>query len=401
MITYNEALQRLLSAAKPNQRTETIPALYAEGRILAESVRSALEVPPWDNSQMDGYCLKAEDVAKATPQEPVRLRVSQRIAAGSVGTKLQEKTCARIFTGAPIPAGADCVVPQEEVERERDEVIFTKALAKGAWVRLKAGDVAQGDIVAKKGEKLTPAVLGLIASVGTPYVTVFKPLRVAIFFSGSELAMPGESLSAGGIYNSNRYTIRALLKGLGCEVYDLGTVPDSFEKTQQAFEKASTNADLIITTGGMSVGEEDHIKPAVESLGKIDMWRVCLKPGKPVAFGAVHDVPFIGLPGNPVSCFVTFLMLARAFILRLQGMDNVRVMPLSVRADFSRLTPGTRQEFVRVQRNERGGLDLYPKQNSQILTSCAWADGLADIPAGKIVKEGDMISYYPFRDLFL
>ena len=401
MITYNEALERLLNAAVPIGRTETIPTLYSEGRILAEDVRSTVDVPPWDNSQMDGYCLKAELLAGATPQNPVRVPVSQRIPAGTVGEFLKDGTCARIFTGAPLPENADTVIAQEDVERDGDFVIFRTPVAKGTFVRRRAGDVVSGDVVARAGEKLTPGVLGLVASVGAPYVTVMKPLRVAVFFSGSELAMPGEPLPEGGIYNSNRFAIRALLRGLGCDVYDVGTVPDSLEKTKTAFEKAARETDLIITSGGMSVGEEDHIKPAVECLGKIDLWRVSLKPGKPVAFGEVLGVPFIGLPGNPVSSFVTFLMLARAFILRRQGVKNVRVMPLSVRADFEWPRAGNREEFVRVRRNEKGGLDLYRTQNSQILASCAWADGLADIPAGSVVKIGDIVSYYPFRDLFL
>lgn len=378
-----------------------IPTLYAEGRILAEAVKSTVDVPPWNNSQMDGYCLAADAIAAATPEHPVRLPVSQRIPAGSTGTILATGTCARIFTGAPLPEAADVVVPQEDVERAGDDVIFRAPAKVGTYVRRRAGDVAAGDVVAEAGAKLTPGLLGLIASVGAAYVTVMKPLRVGVFFSGNELTMPGEPLPAGSIYNSNRFTIRALLKGLGCDVYDLGTVPDSHEKTKEAFEKASRETDVIISSGGMSVGEEDHIKPAVESLGKIDMWRVCLKPGKPVAFGEVKGVPFIGLPGNPVSCFVTLLMLARAFILKRQGMKNVKVRPLAVRADFAWDKAGTREEFVRVHRNENGGLDLYSTQNSQILASCAWADGLADIPAGAVVKPGDVVNYYPFRDLFL
>ena len=401
MITYKEALERLLAAAQPIARTEMIPTLYAEGRILAEAVKSTVDVPPWNNSQMDGYCLAADAIAAATPEHPVRLPVSQRIPAGSTGTILATGTCARIFTGAPLPEAADVVVPQEDVERAGDDVIFRAPAKVGTYVRRRAGDVAAGDVVAEAGAKLTPGLLGLIASVGAAYVTVMKPLRVGVFFSGNELTMPGEPLPAGSIYNSNRFTIRALLKGLGCDVYDLGTVPDSLEKTKEAFEKASRETDVIISSGGMSVGEEDHIKHAVESLGKIDMWQVCLKPGKPVAFGEVKGVPFIGLPGNPVSCFVTFLMLARAFILKRQGMKNVKVRPLAVRADFAWDKAGTREEFVRVHRNENGGLDLYCTQNSQILASCAWADGLADIPAGAVVKPGDVVNYYPFRDLFL
>ena len=401
MITYKEALQEFIAAAKPKKETETIPTLYGEGRILAEDVVSTICVPPWDNSQMDGYALRAADIAAASEGAPVRLSVSQRIAAGTTGTELAPGTCARIFTGAPMPAGADCVVPQEDVTAESGVVVFTRPAPAGAWVRKKAGDVDQGQTVAHAGEKLTPGILGLIASVGAAFVTVYKPLKVAVFFSGSELTMPGEALPPGGIYNSNRYTLRALLKGLNCEVYDLAGVTDSFEKTKEALSKAAETADIIITSGGMSVGEEDHIKPAVKALGRIDMWRVSLKPGKPVALGEVKGVPFIGLPGNPVSVFVTFLMLARPFILRCQGMKHVEAQPLSVRADFAWTKKGERQEFVRVRRNAKGGLDLYPMQNSQILTSCAWADGLADIPAGTSVAEGDFVSYYPFRDLFI
>ena len=260
MITYKEALERLLAAAQPIARTEMIPTLYSEGRILAEAVKSTVDVPPWNNSQMDGYCLAADAIAAATPEHPVRLPVSQRIPAGSTGAILATGTCARIFTGAPLPEAADVVVPQEDVERAGDDVIFRAPAKVGTYVRRRAGDVAAGDVVAEAGAKLTPGLLGLIASVGAAYVTVMKPLRVGVFFSGNELTMPGEPLPAGSIYNSNRFTIRALLKGLGCDVYDLGTVPDSLEKTKEAFEKASRETDVIISSGGMSVGEEDHIK---------------------------------------------------------------------------------------------------------------------------------------------
>ena len=254
--------------------------------------------------------------------------------------------------------------------------------------------------MAHTGRVLEPAVLGLMASVGCGYVKVYRHLRVGLFFSGSELVSPGEPLPEGGIYNSNRYTLRALLKRLDCEVHDLGSVPDTLEATREAFEKAAKTADVIISSGGMSVGEEDHIKPAVESLGRIDMWRVALKPGKPVALGEVCGKPFIGLPGNPVSSFVTFLLLARPYILKLQGRADLQAMPVQVRADFEWTKPGTREEFVRVRRNSAGGLDLYHTQNSQVLTSCAWADGLVDIAAGTTVKKGDIVLYYPFGELF-
>lgn len=401
MITYNEALQLFLNHARVAVGTETVPTLYAEGRVLAEDVVSSIDVPAWDNSQMDGYAVRSADLSGASSETPVDLVVSQRIPAGSAGTVLESGTVARIFTGAPVPPEADAVVAQEDVTVNADgSVRFTQPAPSGSWIRRRACDIAGGSIVAEAGRVLEPAVLGLVASVGCGYVKVYRHLRVGVFFSGSELVAPGEPLPEGGIYNSNRYTLRALLKRLDCEVYDLGGVPDTLEATRNAFERAAKTADVIISSGGMSVGEEDHIKPAVESLGRIDMWRVALKPGKPVALGEVMGKPFIGLPGNPVSTFVTFLLLARPYLLKLQGRRDLQAMPVQVRADFEWSKPGTREEFVRVRRNADGGLDLYHTQNSQVLTSCAWADGLVDIPAGSTVKKGDIVLYYPFGELF-
>lgn len=401
MITYNEALQLFLNHARVAVGTETVPTLYAEGRVLAEDVVSSIDVPAWDNSQMDGYAVRSADLSGASPETPVDLVVSQRIPAGSAGTVLEAGTVARIFTGAPVPPEADAVVAQEDVTVNADgSVRFTQPAPSGAWIRRRACDIAGGSIVAEAGRVLEPAVLGLVASVGCGYVKVYRHLRVGVFFSGSELVAPGEPLPEGGIYNSNRYTLRALLKRLDCEVYDLGGVPDTLEATRNAFERAAKTADVIISSGGMSVGEEDHVKPAVESLGRIDMWRVALKPGKPVALGEVMGKPFIGLPGNPVSTFVTFLLLARPYLLKLQGRRDLQAMPVQVRADFEWSKPGMREEFVRVRRNADGGLDLYHTQNSQVLTSCAWADGLVDIPAGSTVKQGDIVLYYPFGELF-
>lgn len=401
MITYNEALKLFLDHAKVAVGTETVPTLYAEGRVLAEAVVSSIDVPAWDNSQMDGYAVRVADLIGASPETPVDLPVSQRIPAGTAGTELQGGTAARIFTGAPIPPQADAVVAQEDVTVNADgSVRFTRSPTPGEWIRRRAGDIASGSIVAEAGRVLEPAVLGLVASVGCGYVKVYRHLRVGVFFSGSELVAPGEPLPEGGIYNSNRYTLRALLKRLDCEVFDLGSVPDTLQATREAFERAAKTADVIITSGGMSVGEEDHIKPAVESLGRIDMWKVALKPGKPVALGEVKGKPFIGLPGNPVSSFVTFLLLARPYLLKLQGRKDLQAMPVKVRADFEWTKPGVREEFVRVRRNAEGGLDLYHTQNSQVLTSCAWADGLVDIPAGVTVSKGDIVLYYPFGELF-
>lgn len=400
MITYAEALAMLLREAEPIHETETIPLMYSTGRVLAEDVTSMIDVPGWDNSQMDGYCLRAADLASASENAPVRLPVAERIAAGKVGVALEPCTCARIFTGAPMPEGADTVVPQEEVERDGDMAVFRTAPKKGAWVRRQGSDVAAGSVILKKGVRMTPGAIGMTASIGRAYVTVYRKLRVGVFFSGDELVQPGEPLRPGGIYNSNRFMIRSLLTLFGCEATDLGSIPDSLEATKRALENAAETSDVIMTTGGMSVGEEDHIKPAVEALGRIDLWRVKLKPGKPLAFGEVKGVPFIGLPGNPVSGFVVCLMMARPYLMRRMGLTKVDMTPMKIRADFDWAKPGDREEFVRVRRNDEGGLDLYHTQNSQVLSSCAWADGLVDIPAGASVKKGDIVHYFPFAQFF-
>ena len=336
MITYAEALAMLLREAEPIHETETIPLMYSTGRVLAEDVTSMIDVPGWDNSQMDGYCLRAADLASASENAPVRLPVAERIAAGKVGVALEPGTCARIFTGAPMPEGADTVVPQEEVERDGDMAVFRTAPKKGAWVRRQGSDVAAGSVILKKGVRMTPGAIGMTASIGRAYVTVYRKLRVGVFFSGDELVQPGEPLRPGGIYNSNRFMIRSLLTLFGCEATDLGSIPDSLEATKRALENAAETSDVIMTTGGMSVGEEDHIKPAVEALGRIDLWRVKLKPGKPLAFGEVKGVPFIGLPGNPVSGFVVCLMMAR------QGRHDADEDPRGLRLGEARRPRGIR-----------------------------------------------------------
>ena len=362
MISYQEALERILAQAQPITETETVPLMYSTNRVLAEDVVSPIDVPGWNNSQMDGYAVRAADLEGASAASPMMLPVSERITAGDVGAPLPAGTAARIFTGAPMPDGADAVVPQEEVVREGDTVRFQKPIAVGKWVRVRGSDVPAGEVVLQKGERLTPAAIGMIASIGRAYVTVYRKLRVGIFFSGNELVQPGEPLPPGGIYNSNRFMMRSLLVTLGFEAIDLGSIPDSLEATVSAFERACESADVIVTTGGMSVGEEDHIKPAVERLGRIDVWRVSLKPGKPLAFGEVKGIPFIGLPGNPVSGFVVFLMIARPYLLRRSGLVNVDMRAQHVRADFTWEKAGDREEFVRVRRNDAGGLDLYRTQ---------------------------------------
>lgn len=400
MITFSEALSRLLSQARPVEGLETVPLLYSSRRVLAEDIVSPIAVPGWDNSQMDGYAVRAADIAGASPEKPAVLPVSDRIPAGNVGGTLQPGSAARIFTGAPMPESADTVVPQEECEAVPEGVKFTKPLREGAWVRRRGSDIEQGSVVLRRGDRLTPAAIGMCASIGRAYVKVYRRLRVGIFFTGNELVQPGQPLPPGGIYNSNRFMVRSLLQELVCEALDLGNIPDNLDATVRAFESAAAEADVILTSGGMSVGEEDHVKPAVEALGRLEVWRIRLKPGKPFAFGEVRGVPFIGCPGNPVASFVVFLMMARPYLLRTMGLTDIDVKPIAVRADFDWLRPGDRQEFVRVRRNASGGLDLYHTQNSQVLSSCAWADGLVDIPIGGTVHRGDMVSYYPFCQFF-
>jgi len=400
MLDYDEALTRLLAGAVPLADIEEVATQAASGRVLAHGLAAALDVPPLDNTSMDGYALRCADV----PQPGTRLAVAQRIPAGSIGHALAPGTAARIFTGAPIPAGADAVVMQELCALEGDSLVVNHQPHVGEWIRRRGEDIAAGAEVLAAGTRLTAAHVGVAASVGAARLGVFRRLRVALFSTGDELAMPGEPLKPGGIYNSNRYTLRALLEGLGCEVADLGIVPDAREATRAALRDAAAGNDLILTSGGVSVGEEDHVKPSVEAEGRLDLWKIAIKPGKPLAFGHVRrpagngEAAFIGLPGNPVSSFVTFLVLVRPFILKAQGARQLLPLPRTLRADFA-FKGDPRREFLRARLNERGGLDLFPNQSSGVLTSCTWADGLVDNPARQAVAPGDTVRFLPFCEL--
>jgi molybdopterin molybdotransferase len=400
----DDALAELLGHASPLEGAQTVSTFDADGRVLAQDLVSALQVPPQDNSSMDGYAVRASEIA----DEGVTLPVSQRIAAGSPAQPLEPGSAARIFTGAPVPAGADAVVMQEETEvvgepAGKQLVRILRVPAAGQWIRRGGEDVTRGSVVLAKGERLSPASLGLAAGIGMDSLQVARRPRVALFSTGDELVMPGtvapDRMKPGTIYNSNRFFLSTLLRRLGCEVTDLGIVPDRLEATIEALKATSAGHDLILTSGGVSVGEEDHIKPAVQALGSLALWQISIKPGKPFAYGTVGPAHFIGLPGNPVSSFVTFLLLVRPFLLKLQGATRIEPHPVLVPAHFTWPRADKRREFLRARRNAEGGLDLFPNQSSGVLTSTVWGDGLVDNAPGRTIARGDAVPFIAFSDL--
>ena len=401
------ALAELLAQATLLPGADTVNTFDADGRVLLHSATSPLQVPPQDNSAMDGYALRCADVAAPGAVLPV----SQRIAAGSAAAPLQPGTAARIFTGAPVPPGADAVLMQEDCEALPDGCVRANAVPQaGQWIRRAGEDITQGAVVLHAGTRLSPAELGLAASIGLAQLQVARRPRVALFSTGDELVMPGDvppaQMRPGAIYNSNRFFLRAMLLRLGCEVTDLGIVPDQREATIAALRSASSGHDLILTSGGVSVGEEDHIKPAVEALGELVLWQIAMKPGKPFAYGRIQrgegtegSAHFMGLPGNPVSSFLTFALLVRPFLLRLQGVQDVAPKAVAARADFTQPKADKRREFLRVRYNAQGGLDGFANQSSGVLTSAVWGDGVVDNPAGQTIAPGDTVRFIPFAQL--
>jgi len=398
LLSVDGALRLLLDAAVVVTEVRGVALDEALGRVLAEDVCAGVSVPGFDNSAMDGYA-----VALAPEQVGVlggaSFRVTDRIAAGGVGKGLAVGCAARIFTGAPIPRGANTVVMQEEctlIEGGAKVEIY-RPIALNENIRAMGNDIQLGDVILSGGKWLQPQDIALAASVGVGELAVVRRVKIGVFFTGDELVEPGGELKRGQIFNSNRYAVVALLNKLGCEVVNLGNIKDSFDATCAALEKLQSECDLIITTGGVSVGEEDHIKPAVEKLGRLDLWRIKVKPGKPLAFGFVGKAAFIGLPGNPVSAMVTFFLFAQPFIKKMQGLSDCGNKSMQVQCDFDWHRPRSRCEFVRVRLDYSSVpavASLYPKQGSDVLSSMVWAEGLVEIVENSTFKRGKILNYY-------
>jgi len=397
----DSVIEWLLAHASPlslsKDAYEEIPLTQALNRVLAEDLVSGVDVPPADNSAVDGYAVTAEDLTTN-----LNLSISQRIPAGLAPTALKKGSAARIFTGASIPEGANAVIMQEQASLDDDGhfVQFQTPPKAQQNIRPKGQDIEAGQTVLQRGQTLSPQRLGLAASIGFATVKVYRPLKVAILSTGDELVEPGEVTKPGQIYNSNRYLLHGLLNNFQFEVIDLGVIPDQLEATQAALQKATNNADVVITTGGASVGEEDYIQAAIKSLGHIDLWRVAIKPGKPFMFGKINNTPILGLPGNPGAVFVTFLQLARPFLLSAQGITHQSPAYFKLPLGFDINKAGLRREFLRAKQDNSGQLCRHPNQSSGMLSSASWAEGFIVIPEHEAPKQGDLVDFMPFSSLF-
>lgn len=399
LLAFDQAREQLLAMATAPKRTEQVPLLAALGRVLAMPVVSPMAVPAFANSAMDGYAVCPLDPT----QSPWQLTVTQRIAAGSTGSAIAPGQAARIFTGAPVPPGTYAVLPQEDVTAEQDQITVTSPVSKNLWVRDRGEDIAAGSEIIGAGKRLKPADLALAASVGITHVAAFEPLKVAILLTGDELVEPGTALEPGQIYNSNRYWLQALLTQMGCQVIDPGIVRDTAEQTRAALKRSSEQADIIITCGGVSVGEEDHVRAAVESMGRIDLWQIAMKPGKPLAYGQANGADFIGLPGNPVSAFVTFVLMGLPFLQIRMGTTPTSLSTRDMVADFEWPKPDRRREFIRVRQHQlpdgKWVLRRWPNQGSGVMSSVAWADGFVDVAPGMVIESGQTVPYLALSDL--
>ena len=400
MISVDQARAFILDRARVVCETEVVDVAESLGRVLANGHVSPIDVPGYANSAMDGYAVRSEDFKD---KGEVRLKITQRITAGVLGGSIGSGEAARIFTGAPIPVGADAVVMQERCAVDGDFVLIPGPVPAGDSIRPRGNDIVAGREVLPRGLRMRPQEMGLAASVGLDRLSVIRRLKVAIFSTGDELVKPGEPLPEGKIYNSNRYTLKGLLTALGCEILDLGMVEDRLDATQTALKEAAARADVIVTSGGVSVGEEDHVRAAVESTGHIELWRVAVKPGKPLAYGRIGETDFLGLPGNPVSTLVTFCLFVRPFLLKRQGAADVLPKSYPVRAAFEWRKAAKRREFARARLTREDGqlpaAEIYAKQGSDVLTSTVWAEGVVEIPEGVKIQPGDTILYYSFADL--
>lgn len=397
MLSVEDAIASLLQHAEPITETEQVDLIDAANRVLATNISSTIDVPGFDNSAMDGYAFSSSDMERAQAEG---LEITQRIPAGTTGTPLQPGSAARIFTGAPVPEGVDTVAMQEICRIENNRMVLEKPVAAGANIRPRGNDIGTGDTILESGSVLRAAQLGLAASVGVGSVDVYRTLKIAIFSTGDELVQPGIPLAAGQIYNSNRYQMHGLLQAQGCEVIDLGTVPDTFEATRQALLAGQEQADMVLTSGGVSVGEEDHVKAALESVGELTLWRIRMKPGKPLAFGKIGATPFIGLPGNPVSAFVTFLLFARPYLQLMQGRTTAEPLSYPVQAGFS-YHAKHRREYVRVRlRQDAETLiaESFARQGSDVMRSVAWSDGLVEVAEDSNIEPGDTVRFLPFSE---
>ncbi len=402
LLTVEEAYSILLKDARQVTGTEEVALDDASGRVLAENIYSSIMVPSADNSAMDGYAFRYADIAAGATS----LAISQRIPAGSHGHVLHSGEAARIFTGAPIPEGADTVVRQEWCTVQDGMLVFSQMPGQGDAVRHAGEDIQKGSLVLKAGTHLHAGHLGLAASIGKTTLTVLRRLKVALLVTGSELLEPGETLLPGKICNSNQTMLRALLMGLGCEVSAFGIVPDDRDVTRAKLMEAAETHVFILTSGGVSVGEEDHIKPVIEKAGRIHFWRIAVKPGKPVVYGelkspqGLHGVPVIGLPGNPVSVFVTFLLFVRPYLLKMQVVNASLPSGFWLRSADAYPRSDDRREFLRARLNQDNEVELYPNQSSGVLSSMVWGDGLVDNPAGNPIGKGDLVKFIPFSAFF-
>ena len=394
----DEAIDELLARVPPLPPVEHVPLSDALGRVLAAPLSAPFAVPAWDNSAMDGFALRAADL----PADGGWLPLAGRIAAGDAADQpLPAGHAVRIFTGAPLPPGADSVVAQEDCEIEADRVRFP-SVSRGAHVRRQGEELAAGALVLEAGKRLRPQEIGLLASFGVAQVAVYRRLRVGLLSSGNELREPGQPLEPGQIYNSNRYCLLAVLRSLGMEVHDYEILADELGASRDALALAASEWDLLITSGGVSVGEEDHLKQAIRELGELHLWRLAIQPGKPLAFGEVSGKPWIGLPGNPAAALITSLVVARPFLLRAQGCTEALPKPLRLAAGFAWSKPNKRRQYLRARLENRDGelrVCLHPRQGSAMLTSASWAEGLALVECNRTLGEGETVEYLPFSEL--